>query len=188
MKQAGYVRGSRNERLNEAAYRRYESHIREGIRNWNSVPSRETQFAVPSGMSPNTFAHGLRDALQSIKLFSYDPEVQSALAAIREEIVIALAPAGDAVWFRAKGKQGRPVQVHFGTTHNRPSIASLTNIIHPNPDEETLRAFCVLGAKGLRAEGVQFKGRVMSETIAKFELEFDTAFAYDEASDVTTML
>lgn len=172
---------SKNWRLNEDAYRRYEAHIREAIKVWPT----ETKFAIPNGMSPNTFEHRLRDALQAIKLFGYDADVQVALANIREELVVSMDPAGDAVWIRARGSRGRPVQLQT-QPNDRPGFIGA--VILPSPDEETVRAYCVLGKVGHRTEPVQFKGRLTATLVDILLTQYDVAFAYDEAADVTTMI
>lgn len=172
---------SKNWRLNETAFRNYEAHIRLAIDEW----PRETPFVIPNGMSPNTFEHRLRDALQALKLFGYDAQLQQKLLAIREELMVSMDQEGKQVWIRAKGKQGRPVQIHKGE-HQRPGMTY--SAVHPNPDAETLQALCVLASKGVRTEPVRFKGKITGELQAALELQFDTAFVYDEQADVTTML
>ena len=177
----GRIARSKNWRLNEDAFRRYESHLREAIDAW----PRETKFAVPAGMSPNTFEHRLRDALQALKLFGYEPGLQTQLAAIREELTVSQDTSGTSVWIRARQRAGRPIQMH--TMENERPNASF-GLIHPNPTEQVLKAYCILGAAGHRSEPIQFRGRIDAALIDTFQQQYDTAFAYDEATDVTTMI
>lgn len=176
------VHVSKNWRLTEAAYRRYESHIREAIKHF----PKETRFDVPSGMSPNTFVHRLRDALQAVIMFGYDIDVQLSLKDIRAELTVCMDQAGTGVWIRAKGKPGRPVKMQLGTANERPGYIGAT--ILPSPSEEVLRAFCILAATGNRHEPVQFKGPISAELQEEMTRSFDTAFAYDNVADVTTMI
>lgn len=176
------VVASKNWRLTEEAYRRYESHIREALKNF----PKETKFEVPLGMSPNTFVHRLRDALQAVILFGYDVDVQMALKATRTEFTVSMDQAGTGVWIREKGRPGRPVKMQLGVANERPGYIGAT--IHPNPTEDVLRAFCILGASGHRHDPVQFKGQISATLQAEMMKYYDTAFAYDETADVTTMI
>lgn len=178
----GRIPKSRNWRLNEAAYRAYASHITEAVNAWPV----ETKFDIPSGMSPNTFEHRLRDALQAVKAFGYDPVIQTRLAEIRDELVVSMDPAGTAVWIRAKGKAGRPVQLKSSRqTHG---VVSAVESIQPNPDRDTLHAWCTLIQKKVRSEPVQFRGKVDQTLVEALQINFDVAFTYDETQDVTILL
>lgn len=173
---------SKNWRLTEEAYRRYESHIREAIKNF----PKETKFDVPAGMSPNTFVHRLRDALQAVIMFGYDVDVQLSLRDIRAELTVCMDPAGTGVWIREKGRPGRPVKVQLGQPNERPGY--INTAIYPNPTEDVLHAFCILGSSGHRQSPVQFKGRISEDLQSAMVAKYDTAFAYDEVADVTTMI
>lgn len=177
------TRGSKNWRLTEEAYRRYEHCIRTAIQNWPN----ETAFEIPDGVSPNTFEHRLRDALQAIKLYPYDPDVQSALATIRTELVVSMDPDGKKIWIRAKGTRGRPVQIHKAESHQRLTQASI-GLVLPPATEAAILAFLQLSASGHRTEPVTFKGRVDPQLKQLILTTYDTAFVYDEVRDVTTML
>jgi hypothetical protein len=176
----GALLRSRNARLNEAAFRRFERHIALGIANW----PKETAFAIPSGLSPNTFEHRFRDALQALKLFKYDETMYNQLLDIRDEVCISLDPDGSQVWFRAKRKQGRPVEIHTGKELHRPAFANLNRPIEPSPTEETLIGFLSVA----RTYPMSFRGRIDPSITSRLEAQYDTAFAYDDGRDVTTML
>ena len=176
------VIASKNWRLNEGAYRRYESFLREAIKNW----PKETKFDVPAGMSPNTFVHRLRDALQAVILFGYDVDVQLELRDIRAELTVCMDPAGTGVWIREKGKPGRPVKMQLGQHQER--IGHINATIHPAPTADVLRAFCILGASGHRHDPVQFKGPIDQSVQDEMMKYYDTAFAYDPTADITTMI
>lgn len=175
------VQGSKHWRLTEAAYRRYETHIRAAIAAWPN----EIKFDVPPGMSPNTFEHRFRDAMQAIKLYGYDADVQQALRNIRTELVVSMDPSGTACWIRARKTAGRPVAMFKSEGRSHP-LQNTT--VLPTPTEEVLRAFLTLGVSGHRVDPVQFKGRIDQALIDTLQQQFDTAFAYDKASDVTTMI
>jgi hypothetical protein len=172
---------SKNWRLTEEAYRRYESHIREALRAW----PQESKFNIPAGMSPNTFCHRLRDALQAVKLFGYDADVVEQLTS-RPELCVSMDPAGTAVWIRARGQQGAPIKMHKGQSDSHP--ARHAPIVHPNLDADTLEAFCILLGKGIRSEPVQCKGQIPENIQLSLTSRFDIAFAYDENLDITTMI
>lgn len=178
----GRIVRSKNWRLNENAYRSYESHIREAIKAW----PQETCFNVPNGMSPNTFEHRLRDAMQAIKLYGYDADVQSALGSIRDELVVSMDPDGSKVWIRARGTRGRPIQMHR-QENVRPQLA-VESEIKPTPTEEVVQAYAVLLTSPAGFSPIQFKGRLSPELINKITSEYDVAFAYDDATNVTRML
>ena len=177
------MRGSRNARLSEDSFRAYESHIREAITAW----PKETCFAVPVGMSPNTFEHRLRAAIQALIVFGYEPELQKQLATIRGEIVVSQDNEGKNVWIREKAARGRPVQMHRGEVGVR-QLPPIAQTILPNPTEEVLRAYLVLAAAGQRTDPIQFRGKIAETLVTTLQNEFDTAFVYDEVSDLTTML
>lgn len=179
----GKIAKSKNWRLTEEAFRRYESLIREAIAAWPN----ETCFDIPNGSSPNTFSHRLRDALQALKMYGYDPELQQSLANIREELVVAMDADGSKVWIRAKGKQGRPINIH-SSSHERPTMAVVQSTVLPNPVPDVLRAYVVLLVNRAGAEAYQFRGKIADDTISLIQKEHDVAFAYDEAADVTTVI
>lgn len=180
----GALTRSKNWRLTEEAYRRYEQHIRTAITNW----PRETAFEIPAGCSPNTFEHRLRDALQAIKMYGYDPDVQQSLAAIREELVVSMDPDGKQVWIRAKGSRGRPVQMHKSESHARPTQAYVEPEVLPAPTLDVIMAYITLAASGHRTSPVVFKGRIDPQLETSITSRYDTAFAYDSDKDTTTML
>jgi len=68
----------------------------------------------------------------------------------------------------------------FGYIHTAPPL--------PTPTEDVLRAYLTLGAAGHRTEPVQFKGQVPADLQSRLMASFDTAFAYDEVADITTMI
>lgn len=179
----GKLARSTNWRLTEEAFLRYKSHIEEAIRNWPN----ETKFDIPAGMSVNTFEHRLRDAMQALKLYGYDLELQKKLADLRTELVVSMDVSGEAVWIRQKGKKGRPVSLISSRNERRsPSVAA--KVVHPSPDEATLRAFLQLSSTGHRTEPVHFKGRIDQALQDTLVNAFDTAFVYDDSDDVTIML
>ena len=174
---------TKNWRLNENSFRAYEAHIREAVEAWPA----ETKYVVPNGMSPNTFEHRFRDAIQALKLFGYDADLQAKLAAIRAEITISQDTDGRHVWFRAKQRAGRQINLGKAETHERPDITTYIEV-HETHDEEMLRAFLTLAAKGVHSGPVQFRGRIDADLVLMLEKQYDTAFVYDEKRNVTTML
>lgn len=179
----GALTRSKNWRLTEEAYRRYEHCIRTAIQNWPN----ETAFDVPPESSPNTFEHRLRDALQAIKLYGYDADVQSAIGAIRTELVVSMDPSGSKVWIRAKGQRGRPVNIHKSESHQRLAQVGVGAVL-PEATEAVLRSFLELAKSGHRTEPVQFRGQIDPVITTALSTIYDTAFVYDTQRDVTTML
>lgn len=176
------ITGSSHWRLNEAAYRRYESYIREVIKVW----PQESVFAVPSGMSPNTFEHRLRDAVQAITLYAYDADTHKFILSIRSELAVSANQEGTRVSIRLKKPVGRRHKLTAERVPNdRPGLTHVP--VMPSMDLDQLVAQCVLGKEGTRTEPVRFKGQVSDEDQAYLLSKFDTAFAYDEVLDVTTM-
>lgn len=173
---------TRNWRLTEEAYRRYEQHIREGIRNWPN----ETKFAVPSGMSPNTFEHRFRDALQALREFKYDADVALALAALPGNPAVSMDPDGKHVWFRERSKRGRPISLS-PSSHERPGTI-LRPTIYGTPTLAALRAFQTLISEGHLVAPLSFRGVIDEAVQSAIVADYDTAFVYDAATDITQML
>ena len=179
----GKIARSTNWRLNEDAFRRYESHIQTAVDAWPN----ETKFDIPPGVSVNTFEHRLRDAMQALKLYGYNEALQTKLASLRTELVVSMDPDGKAVWIRERGKRGRPVSLLSTENRRHPMVAS-NPTVQPPPDEAVLRAYLTLSAAGQRTEPVRFKGRIDQTLQDILVSQFDTAFVYDDTQDVTIML
>ena len=178
----GKIARSTNWRLNESAFRRYEHHIRSAIDAW----PKETKFEIPAGVSVNTFEHRLRDAMQALKMYGYDEELQKKLASLRTELVVSMDPDGKAVWIRERGKRGRPISLISRQNEKRVAIAPIP--VQPSPDEAVLRAYLTLSSSGNRTDPVHFKGRIDQALQDLLMSQYDTAFVYDDAQDITIML
>ena len=178
----GKIARSTNWRLNEAAFRRYEHHIRSAIDAW----PKETKFEIPAGVSVNTFEHRLRDAMQALKMYGYDEELQKKLASLRTELVVSMDPDGKAVWIRERGKRGRPISLISRQNEKRVAIAPIP--VQPSPDEAVLRAYLTLSSSGNRTDPVHFKGHIDQALQDLLMSQYDTAFVYDDAQDITIML
>lgn len=175
---------SRHWRLRREAFERFRQHIEIALANWPA----ETKFGVPSGVSPNTFEHRMRDAIQALIAFQYDPALYAKLVAIRTELTVSMDPDGKHVWIRAKSKQGRKVALHATkSTHIMP-LAPQPLALTSVPDRETLTALMTLAAKGVRKEPITFPGILDASTISWLESSYDTAVVHDEASNQTTIL
>lgn len=176
------VRTSRNWRLKPEAFERYREHIKLALDRW----PQETSFEVPNGMSPNTFEHRLRDAVQALIVFQYDPELYTRMVAVRAEIVVSQSQDGKSVWFRAKQSAGKPVSLTLGHTISRPQQTTVA--VKPQPSADELSALCLLLSSGQLEGPYQCRGRFAEQLIVELEEKYNVAFAYDEQSDTTTVL
>lgn len=176
------IQGSSHWRLNESAYRRYESYIREVIKVW----PQESIFAVPNGMSPNTFEHRLRDAIQAITLFAYDADAHKFILSIRSELAVSANLEGTRVSVRLKKPIGRRHKLTPERIPNeRPGLTHVP--VLDSMDLAQLEAQCLLSKEGVRTEPLRIRGKVTDEDQTYLLARFDTAFAYDEILDITTM-
>jgi hypothetical protein len=173
--------GSSNWRLTREVFDRYAPFLRTAAVNWPS----ETSFAVPVGMSPNTFCRALRDARQALLAFVYNEELYNLHLPLATLAVFSLDPAGTSVWFRARGTRGRTKKyTHEVVAHNHRQTEVKVSAT-PTPDE--LRAMCVLIKTGRLESPLQFRGRIDEQLISELELKHDVAFVWDDVTDITTL-
>jgi len=164
-------------RFKESAYRNYEAHLRLALKNW----PKPTKFLVPHDMTINTFEHRLRDARQAVLLYGYDIDVQLGLKEAGPSLSVSVDIEGNAIWIRPKGQVGRlPRDMVLDDPTKLNTL--------PNPNAGVVQAYCVLGASGHRKEPVHFQGTIPPEVQDSMTAKYDTAFIYDEQTDVTTMI
>lgn len=181
------IRGtSRNSRLSESAFTRYRSYIETAVNAWPA----ETQFVVPSGLSPNTFVARLRDALNALKQFRYDPTLAAKLDIVREaDMVVSLSPDGSTVWFRARGKLGRPrAAVPTPVRHENPLLSAHESTARPLPSPSEIDA----DIRAARAAGqtlpLIYFGQLTAVDQAALEAVFDLGITFDPSSNLTTII
>lgn len=179
--QPGARRPSANWRLNQNAYLKYEAYIEAFVRAW----PQESAFTIPRGMSPNTFVTRLRDAVQALTVYGYNANLQQRMGVIREEFTVSLDPDGTRVCIRHKRPLGRPVG--RGGEHERPSIHDASKL-EPIPVGDALEAAVAKLCADPSLSPLQFVGRAPAQLVEVLEGRHDVAFAYDERSDVTTIM
>lgn len=101
--------------LSESSFRFYEPHLRKAVAAWpEETEFRGEHFRTETGypLSPNTFAARMRDAIVSLHRFGWETTIDTKkLWAIRGEFSVAFGADGQSVWFRRKGRRGRPSQL-----------------------------------------------------------------------------
>lgn len=183
---------SANYLYTEDAFRKYESHIREAIANISKDPPIETQFAIPSGMSPNTFTARMRSALAGLKLYpTYAPDLHAQLLNLQQEFVVAQAQDGHSVWFRIKQRKGRaPSLVKQTISHRNPRMEALTAtaIRHPSLSASELEAYCLLLGSRKLIGPIITSTHFPDDLIASLESRHDVSITWDDAASETTII
>lgn len=180
--------GTHHWRLSKRMFDRYSDILWHCVRAWPT----ETRLEVPAGLSPNTFEHRLRDARQALlKYPSYEPALHAALVALRGSDGNVANPVfssdNGVVWFRERGQKGRNGKVPLAASH--PHTHGPTAVdVRPTPSDEQAHALCLLLSSGFLVGPIQFTSRLSPDTLATLEANFNVGFAYDERTDITTVL
>lgn len=177
---------SRNWRLTEEAFRRYELYIDAAVTGFEATPKRESQFACPDGISPNTFVARVRDALQALILYGYNPTLQARLKAVRSEITVSLDPDGKSIWFRERQKAGRRVKLM--PEHIRQHAIAAEPPIEKSLTPDELSAICQMHHSKLKTAPTFIRGQLPADVITDLETRYDVGIVYDPETLLTRIV
>lgn len=196
VRQPGAIKNqpSQNWRFKRETFIIYRPYLQQALANWPA----ETSFAIPPDMSPNTFVRCLRDARQAVlENLDYDPELRTRFLertsegkTIADSVAISMDPSGQLVWFRAKhdpGRQRKADRSAVVSSIKRPTLAAADSV-QELPSLVELTAFCTLISAGRLHGPLHFRGRIDAQTQEAITSSFDVAFAFDELTNITTML
>jgi hypothetical protein len=174
--------------LSEHTFRTYEPHIARGV----SAFPQETQFTTvdfkdPSGrpLSGNTFAARFRDSITSLKRFKWETALVDVnkLWSISGQFAIAYASDGT-VWFRNKGKKGRPTHLIQEAREKAQSLVLPVNEWSSwTPNE--IEAVCLLIHTGKLSGPIILAGVVSPEDSTPYEQSLNVVFTYDPVNNKT---
>jgi hypothetical protein len=177
--------------LSEGQFRVYEPHITRGV---SAFPA-ETKFTAEDfrgadgkPLSGNTFAARFRDAITSLKRFKWTPTTVDVdkLWQISGEFAIGFDADG-AVWFRNRGKKGRPT--HLTEEAKERKIQALvgahikTEWDAASTDE--VKALCVLLHGGKVIGPILMNGPIFHTLVEEMEAYYNVAFVFDSANNKT---
>lgn len=182
------LRGTRTNdawRRDVTFYKQYEPLIEQAVSAWENG-RHETSFPIPPNTAPSTFCARFRDAILALETYGYNPDLQSRVVAIRQEISITLSPDGKLLWFTEKQKKARK--------HFRPVSGQSPSGLHSDPVIERalatdeLHAFCLLLTRKLRTSPVIFRGKIDPVEQTFLEAHYDVAFIFDDSTSTTTII
>lgn len=181
--------------LTETLFRYFEGNIKLAVDNW----PRETAFdlsLVPKAerYAPTTFVARMRDAIVSLKRFAWETSINvEKLWSMSGKYVIAYGPEVDTVWFREKGRHGRPTHL-IGEARQREyktfglspmSAEDVLESVVPLKDItfEELQAFSLLVANKRVPTPILMEGNISQGVLTNL----DIALTWDEKRNVTIL-
>lgn len=179
--------------LTEVLFRYFEGNIKLAVDNW----PRETAFdltlvPVAERYAPTTFVARMRDAIVSLKRFAWPTTINvEKLWSMSGKYVIAYGPEVNTIWFRVKGKHGRPTHM-IGEARQRASVLAagvdpidVLESVVPLKDitSSELAALILLVGNKRIPSPILLEGNYATSS----DLEFDVALTWDEKRNVTIL-
>lgn len=175
--------------LSEATFRTYEPFIHRAVNTWPDetrfTPDEMVNEKTKRPLSPNTFAARMRDAVVSLRRFGWETYiVREKFHAIFGSFAVS-ADADGSVWFRNRGRKGRPL-VFAGET---PSVApSPTGMTHwPTWTIEEVAAACRLIHTGKLTSPITLAGLVTPDDSAQLMSTFNVGIFTDTTTNTTVI-
>lgn len=176
--------------LSEATFRRYEPFITKAVNAWPV----ETKFTVGdmiidgTRVSPHTFAARLRDAITSVKKFNWEPTTVDVKKLWTLAGITAVAYDSDGVWFRAKGRKGRPTDmIDVARAQGVSAGADVNRAPWANVSSPEIHAVCVLIHHSRLTGPIIIPGKVDPELVDNLEKAFNVSLVYDSGNDKTVI-
>ena len=175
--------------LSENTFRCYEGHIKRAVDNFPNETEfpRQVQCDLHGvQLSGNTFAARFRDSLVSVMRFGWETNIDTAkLRSIAGQYAVAYAPDGS-VWFRQKGKRGRPSQL---VQENRAitGAAQAATPVWSDVLAIELAAVALLISRSRLTGPFLVSGQVDPAVSSELEDQYGVSFVYD-ATNKTTVI
>jgi len=175
--------------LTEENFRKYEPFITRAVNAW----PQETEFVrdemkdAKGLISPHTFAARMRDAILSFKRYSWTPTTIDIpkLQAMTGQFSIAFGEGGS-VWWKAKGKRGRPpTDPQKARAQGFAIDADVDRKPWKEVTEDEVRAVALLLDKGRLTGPIVFDGLLPHETKETIEAEFNVVLTWDHENRKT---
>ena len=175
--------------LSENTFRCYEGHIKRAVDNFPTETEfpRQVQCDLHGvQLSGNTFAARFRDSLVSVMRFGWETNIDTAkLRSIAGQYAVGYDASGS-VWFRHKGKRGRPSQL---VQENR--ILNEASQLLPQAWENVqtieLAALALLISTSRLHGPYLITGQVDQAVVTQLEEQYGISFVYD-ANNKTTVI
>lgn len=135
--------------LSEAVFRFYEPYIREGVDRFPQEVAWDISLLTPPNKkAPTTFVARFRDAITSLRKFSWPTDINVAkLLQISGHYCIWWEPGTEKVWFKNRAHSGKPAHNNLKSIIPvDPIAAALQESVVPWRDatEGEIKALCVL--------------------------------------------
>jgi hypothetical protein len=174
--------------LTEGVFRTYERAIATAVRNWPT----ETCFTVPSGIAPTTFTARFRDAILSLKKYSWSTSVDTTkFWSLTGKYVIARDEAGN-VWFRQRAPRGRELG-YTSEARTRGAIDPVVSFSRPSvvpwtdSTQEEIAALCLLLHNRRLTGPFIIDGAVGDSLTSSLEASLDVSLVYDQVLKQTVI-
>lgn len=181
--------------LSEASFRFYEPFLKKAVDAWpEETEFRGDAFRTATGypLSPNTFAARMRDAIVSLYRYHWETTIDtSKLWSIRGEFSIAFGLDGQSVWFRRKGRRGRPSQMVTEAREKGEALVGDAEVVRApwkdtTPDE--VRAVCLLITGGRMSGPVVLNQLLSVDEVAFLSTNYDVAVTVDKEKGQTIII
>lgn len=186
--------------ISEASFRRFEPFLTLAVRKWPEETSwdvgalRESDPDIKIG--PATFVARFRDAIVSLRRFSWSPTTVDLIKLNSEEMVgkycLALQPGTNVVWFKHRAPKGRtPDWKHLADQVNQPEApaqASARVVPFGDATPEELRALCLLISNGKLEGPFHIISRVDEVSAGSLMATYNVNITWDERSERTIIL
>lgn len=179
--------------LSEKTFRFYEPYLTLGVRNfpeetsWDVGTLRAQDPSIKIG--PNTFVGRFRDAIVSLRRFSWDTTVDvPKLISIAGLFVISLQPGTSVVWFKNRASRGRPLTlIAESRTHPLMQGVAPSPVLWKDITNEELEALTLLISNG-RLHGPFLTSReIDSAYVINLTSSYNIAITWDAERGVTVI-
>jgi hypothetical protein len=164
--------------LSEAVFRFYEPYIREGVDRFpGEVAWDISLLPVSDRRAPTTFVGRFRDAITSLRKFSWQTDINVAkLLQISGHYCIWWEPGTYKVWFKNRSHSGKPVHHNLAAiipVDERAAAMQASVVPWRDATEEEMKALCTLLNSGKLTGPYELQKPLDDESMKALRMQFD---------------